>query len=107
MIHQLTPGEVDAKLAAGEELGLLDVREADELERAALQHPHVHIPMGEMTLRFSELDPDKRWVVVCHHGIRSAHVAGFLTSQEFGWVANLRGGIDAWSRDLDPTIPRY
>ena len=104
---QLTPAEVRARLAAGEELSLLDVREEEELERALLPCPHVHLPMGELTVRVGELDPEARWVVVCHHGIRSAHVANFLVSQDFSWVMNLRGGIDAWSRDVDPTIPRY
>lgn len=104
---QLTPAEVCARLAAGEELCLLDVREDEELERAALPHPYLHLPMGELTVRVGELDPEARWVVVCHHGIRSAHVANFLASQDFACVANLRGGIDAWARDVDPSIPRY
>lgn len=104
---QLTPAEVCERLAAGEALSLLDVREAEELERAALPHPHLHLPMAELTVRVGELDPEARWVVVCHHGIRSAHVANFLVSQDFSWVMNLRGGIDAWARDVDPSIPRY
>jgi rhodanese-related sulfurtransferase len=63
--------------------------------------------MSELPLRLAELDPDADAIVYCHHGIRSAHVIAHLQAQGFERLSNLRGGIDAWSREVDPGMPRY
>ena len=84
---------------------LLDVREGWEVETAAL--PGItHIPMQEIPGRVAELDGDREIVSICHHGGRSMQVALFLERQGMK-VHNLSGGMDAWSREVDPTVPRY
>ncbi|MCI4319285.1 MAG: sulfurtransferase [Thermoplasmata archaeon] len=85
---------------------LLDVREPFERKTAAIQ-PSVHIPMNDIPERHAELPRDRRIVVYCHHGTRSAMVAAYLEKEGFTDVANLTGGIDAWSAKVDPTVPRY
>ncbi|MGI8785247.1 MAG: rhodanese-like domain-containing protein [Acidobacteriota bacterium] len=100
----ITPQELSEQLKAG--CRLLDVREKWETEVASLPGS-VHIPMGDVTRRYQELDPDQEWIVYCHHGIRSANVIAFLKTVGFEKLKNLRGGIDAWSRHVDSTVPRY
>jgi rhodanese-related sulfurtransferase len=85
---------------------ILDVREREEVELARFPRA-MHIPMAEIPARLSELDPQRELVVVCHHGVRSAQVAGYLCSVGFERVLNLSGGIDAWSLNVDPAVPRY
>jgi rhodanese-related sulfurtransferase len=85
---------------------LVDVREPWEVARCRIEGSQA-LPMGEIASRLGELDPDRRTVVVCHHGARSMHVATWLAQQGFGEVINLRGGIDAWARDIDPAMPVY
>jgi rhodanese-related sulfurtransferase len=63
--------------------------------------------MGQIVARVNELDKNKETVVVCHHGIRSWQVAKFLESEGFGDVINLSGGVDAWAKQIDPTMPLY
>lgn len=85
---------------------LLDVREHEELERAALPFAK-HIPMGQVPERLGELDAGSTIVVMCHGGVRSMRVATFLAANGFPHVVNLAGGIDAWAVEVDDTIPRY
>ena len=86
---------------------LLDVREPWEGAIASIPGA-ILIPMGEITSRaHAELDPDKPYVVVCHHGARSLSVTMWLRNQGFDHAQSLTGGIDEWSRTIDPTIPRY
>jgi rhodanese-related sulfurtransferase len=86
---------------------LLDVREPWEFNTAALPHALL-MPMGEVTSRaHTELDPDARIVVLCHHGQRSLSVAMWLRNQGFDHAQSLAGGIDHWSRAIDPAIPLY
>jgi rhodanese-related sulfurtransferase len=86
---------------------LLDVREPWEFETAALPDSLL-MPMGEVTSRANlELDPDQHIVVLCHHGARSLSVTMWLRQQGFDNAQSLAGGIDAWSRTIDPNIPRY
>lgn len=89
---------------------LLDVREGWELAQASILLDGVepvHIPMGELPSRAPELDPARPTVVICHHGARSQQCAMFLQQRGFSAVYNLQGGIDAWSRQVDPSVPRY
>lgn len=86
---------------------LLDVREKWEYDTAHLD-PSLLMPMGDVPSRANnELDPDARIVVLCHHGARSLNVAMWLRQQGFDNAQSLAGGIDAWSRQIDPTLPRY
>lgn len=85
---------------------LLDVREPWEIETAKIAGS-LSIPMREIPARSEELDDEAQIVCVCHHGARSAQVAMFLESRGYRNVFNLQGGIDAWSRQVDPSIPTY
>jgi len=67
----------------------------------------VLIPMREVPGRLAELDRDREIVVFCHHGSRSAMVVQFLRAQGFEKAVNMAGGIDAWSIEVDPKVPRY
>ncbi len=103
---EILPRQLKQRIDGGDRLVILDVREIEEVEFARFPQA-IHIPMGEVPSRLSELDPQGEIVVVCHHGIRSAQVAGYLYSVGFGRVLNLTGGIDAWSVSADPAVPRY
>jgi rhodanese-related sulfurtransferase len=86
---------------------LLDVREPWEYQTARLPGGLL-MPMGEVASRaHTELDPDAPIVVMCHHGARSLNVALWLREQGFTHAQSLSGGIDAWSRSIDPEVPRY
>ena len=104
--RDLTPPELVERVAAGEDWQLLDVREAWECDIASIQWATV-IPMSEVHARVKELDPTRPVAVLCHSGIRSAVVASWLRELDFPGVANVSGGIDAWSTSVDPSIPRY
>ncbi len=105
-MKEMTPTEYQARLADGRAPQLLDVREA--WERAIADVPGTrHIPMAEIPARLSELDPDGEIAVLCRSGSRSAQVAQFLEQNGFRAVWNLKGGILAWSDQLDPSIPTY
>ena len=90
---------------------LLDVREEWELQTAPLKpasgHAVTHIPMRELPARLSELNPEMPIVAICHHGTRSMQVAYFLAQNGFDAVINLAGGTEAWSLQVDPSVPRY
>jgi rhodanese-related sulfurtransferase len=87
---------------------LLDVREPSEHATAHIEGS-VLIPMGQIVNRVDELETfrDKRLVVHCHHGGRSARVTQWLRQNGFDRAQNLEGGIDAWSQQIDPNVPRY
>jgi rhodanese-related sulfurtransferase len=107
MVEELRPEEVAERLKAPtRRVFLLDVREADERELAFID-PSTHIPMREVPQRLEEIPKDREIVVYCHGGTRSAMIAGFLEGHGYERVANLEGGIDAWSRRVDPNVPRY
>jgi rhodanese-related sulfurtransferase len=86
---------------------ILDVREPWEYATAHIDGSTL-MPMGEVPGRaHQELDPEEPIVVLCHAGVRSMNVTVWLREQGFEKAQSLRGGIDAWSRGIDPTIPRY
>jgi len=103
---EITPEQVNALRGSGEDIVLLDVREPHEIALAAIAGS-VNIPMGEIPARVQELDPEQHIVIVCHRGIRSANVAAWLQRQGFERVQSMRGGIDRWSKDVDPGVPIY
>jgi rhodanese-related sulfurtransferase len=107
MVASVSPVQLAERLRnAPSDVVLLDVREPDEREYARIE-PSMHIPLYEIARRVAEIPRDREVVVYCHSGSRSAMVAGYLESQGFDRVANLTGGIDAWSRRVDPSVPRY
>ena len=104
----LTPAMLAAWLADSSRAApvVLDVREPWEIQTAQIPGC-VSIPMQQIPARSEELDDEAEIVCVCHHGMRSAQVAMFLESRGFTKLYNLQGGIEAWSRDVDPSVPRY
>lgn len=97
------------KMLDGEErFVLLDVREPDEFATASIEGT-LQIPMRTVPSRLADLEPHRgeRIVVHCHHGGRSARVAQWLREQGFEKVQNMAGGIEAWSQQVDPSVPRY
>jgi rhodanese-related sulfurtransferase len=107
MVNELSPREFLDRRERGEEMTLLDVREDWEIALAPVPTDTVHIPMAAISDRIGELNPKMETVVICRSGGRSAQVAHFLEHQGFHKVFNLSGGILAWSRVIDPSIPQY
>ena len=107
-MKQIAPRELAAWLAdAGRAKPLLlDVREAWEWDAARIEGAQ-HIPMREVPARLAEIDRSRDVVAVCHHGGRSQQVAMFLEKSGFAKVHNLQGGVDGWSRSVDPSVPLY
>ena len=106
-MNELTASEAASVLANDPDNHvLLDVREAVELQMAALDHA-VHIPMGEIPARIDELDRSKTIICLCKSGGRSAQVGRYLLEQGFTRVINMAGGINAWSEDVDASVPLY
>ncbi len=106
MIEDLTPAEVDQRLRSNPPALLVDVREQWERQVAAIPGS-LHIPMGEVPARVTELPTDRDLVLHCHHGARSLQVAHWLSAQGFDHLANMDGGIDEWSTTVDPSVPTY
>jgi len=106
LIQDISPGEFCNRCNSGELWQLLDVRESWETKIAAVDSA-IFIPMTEITGRLGELDREQPVAVMCHAGVRSARVAAFLQAQGFRTVVNIQGGIDAWSLEVDSSIPRY
>jgi rhodanese-related sulfurtransferase len=104
---EVAPHELKMLLEGKEPPFLLDVREPWETNSVGFPGAHA-MPMGDVPARANnELDPDGRIVVICHHGVRSLNVANWLRNQGFEHAQSLRGGIDAWARDVDPAVARY
>jgi adenylyltransferase/sulfurtransferase len=108
MVQQIRPRELAEKLRAGESVYLIDVRQPEEHATAALPDSTL-IPLSELGRRLNEVRPPLGALVVvyCHHGIRSLSGAAFLNEAGLAQVASLAGGIDAWSAEIDPSVPRY
>ena len=113
MIAQVRPAGL-AEWIRGQSAGrpaiVLDVREPRELQAASVKADGfelVAIPMNELPARLAELDPARPVACLCHHGNRSQRVAAYLAQNGFARLANIAGGIEAWSIELDPTVPRY
>ena len=107
-MHEITAGELAAKLKGGESVYLVDVRQAWEHQVAALPRS-VLVPLDELQNRVNDIDPPDGALIVtyCHHGMRSLSAAALLGRAGVAGVVSLAGGIDAWSRLIDPNVPRY
>ena len=104
--YEISAGEASALLRDGT-AKLIDVREPWEFEAARIEGS-VLMPMGDVPSRaHQELDPEERLIVLCHHGMRSMNVTVWLRNQGFEQAQSLRGGIDAWSAEVDPSVGRY
>ncbi len=106
MSYTITVRELKDRLDKGEDLFILDVREPHEYSMAKIEGS-VLIPLGTIPNSLDKLDPNREIVAMCHKGMRSADAMGFLLQQGFSNVKNLVGGIDAWSVEIDPSVPRY
>ena len=106
MIREISVEELKARRDRGENPLVLDVREDWELKLASIPGV-VHVPINQLQARLSELSPANETIVMCHAGGRSMRVAHFLSNQGFTNVANLSGGISAWSELVDATVPQY
>lgn len=104
--YEISPTEAQTLLRENK-TRLLDVREPWEYATAHID-PSTPMPMGDVSARVhQELDPEAHITVLCHHGQRSLNVTAWLRNQGFENVQSLRGGIDAWSAEIDPKVPRY
>jgi len=107
-MKQITPPELAAWLAdeGREKPLLLDVREPWEFEKARIAGAEL-VPMREIAGRLDEINPARPIVAICHHGGRSLQVAMFLEKNGYNNVHNLAGGVDGWSKTVDPAVPLY
>lgn len=105
-IKQLSATELKQELEQNHTLLLLDVREPHEFKYASIAGS-ILIPLNQLPARLAELNKDQDIAVICHHGMRSMQAANFLVHSGFAHIANLQGGIDAWSRDCDSSVRRY
>ena len=104
---EISPEDLHRRLQAGDDIQLIDVRE--EMEFAYCHLPgSLLLPLDELPRRAAEIRTEGPVVVICHHGVRSAHALGYLR-QRLGRinVINLRGGVDAWAERVDPAFPTY
>lgn len=106
-IPQITAKELKERIDNGDDLQIIDVREAHELAVAKMPNT-IHIPLGQVVNRLAEIDPNKETIVHCKMGGRSAMAIAALKQAGFtGSLTNLSGGITAWSNDVDPSVPKY
>src|SRR5688572_9840093 len=106
MSFTISVRELKDRLDKGDKIFLLDVREPWEYSMAKIEGSEL-IPLGTLPQSLDKIDKDAEIVAYCHHGMRSADAAGFLLQQGYPKVKNLVGGIDAWSIQVDPNVPRY
>ncbi|HMS06838.1 MAG TPA: rhodanese-like domain-containing protein [Burkholderiaceae bacterium] len=113
-MDRLSPAQLASWCAehgqAGRGARVLDVRETWEVQLAQVQPEGfelLHIPMSRLGAEWGNLEPEVPIACLCHHGVRSLQVANFLATRGFAHVANIEGGIDAWSASVDPRVPRY
>jgi Rhodanese-related sulfurtransferase len=106
-MQEITATELKRRLDAGEDIQLIDVRQPNEHAYAKIEGAKL-IPLSELMNRLDEIDPSKETVVHCHLGGRSARAIDALQRAGFkGKLLNLKGGITAWSDEVDPSVPKY
>lgn len=104
--HEITVEACAQLLGSDNPPLLLDVREPEERDYCNLG-PGPHIPTGEIPFKWNNLSRDEHILVYCHHGVRSLSVTRFLRDRGYGRAQSVKGGIEAWSRKIDPAVPRY
>lgn len=106
-MEEITATELKQRLDRGDDLQLIDVREPNEFDIARIPGTKL-IPLGQVTERMGEIEEGRETVVHCKGGVRSAKAIEALTRAGFkGKLVNLKGGIAAWSNDVDPSVPKY
>jgi adenylyltransferase/sulfurtransferase len=106
-MQEITATELKQRLDKGDDIQIIDVREPAEVAQARIPDS-IHIPLAQVINRMSEIDPARETVVHCKMGGRSARAIEALTNAGFqGKLSNLKGGITAWSNDVDPSVPKY
>jgi adenylyltransferase/sulfurtransferase len=106
-MEEITATELKQRLDRGDDLQIIDVREPNEYQVARLENSKL-IPLGEVVSRAGEIDPSRETIVHCKGGVRSARAIEALTRAGFaGKLVNLKGGITAWSNEVDPSVPKY
>ena len=106
---EITPQDVKRRLTAGEKLFLIDVREPAEFALARIDGAEL-VPMRTVPAELARLDAltdEGALIVYCHHGVRSLNVANWLREQGVSDCLSMAGGIDRWSLEIDPSVPRY
>ncbi|HXT77730.1 MAG TPA: rhodanese-like domain-containing protein [Candidatus Eisenbacteria bacterium] len=103
---ELTPVELKQRLDRGEKVLLVDVREPWEFDVCRIEGAKL-IPMGQIPANLQSLDVDDDVICYCHHGMRSLDVAVWLRNQGVAAAKSLAGGIERWSQEIDPQVPRY
>ena len=107
MYEEISATELKRKMDAGEDVQLVDVRNPDEYAFAKIPGAKL-IPLGEIVKRMGELDPGRELILQCKMGGRSAKALEMLKAAGYeGEMKNLRGGITAWSNEVDPKVPKY
>lgn len=106
MDEEITVTELKAKLDAGEDLVLVDVREAKEWDFCRIEGA-ILIPLNQLPYNLDQLDPSREIVLQCRSGQRSMTALRYLRDAGYSNLKNLKGGILAWSHEIDPTIPTY
>lgn len=107
MVEEISANELKEKLDSGDDIQLIDVRQPDEYAFAKIQGAKL-IPLGEVISRMGEIDPKIETVIHCKMGGRSAKAIELLKAAGYtGDLKNLRGGITAWSNEIDPKVPKY
>ena len=104
--HDISPRELAARMKQPDSPLLVDVREPSEAALARIEGALL-IPLKTLPQHLDELDKTREIVLCCHHGVRSLMALGFMKRAGFSKLLNLKGGIAAWSRDVDPKVPHY
>jgi len=103
---EITPREVKSMMERGDKFLLVDVREKWEFETSWIEGAML-VPMREIFSNLAKFEQADNIVLFCHHGIRSLDAAAWLRSQEVPGAKSMAGGIDRWSAEIDPNVPRY
>ncbi len=104
---EISATELKQRMDKGDDIQIIDVREPDEVAIARIPNT-IHIPLGQIINRMSEIDSEKETIVHCKMGGRSARAIDALKRSGFtGELVNLKGGIISWSNEVDPSVPRY
>ena len=103
---EMDPGQARGFLRENSHCILLDVREPEEHAFCSIENS-IHVPLGSLPERLAALSTEIPIITYCHHGIRSLAALRMLRSKGFAKVSSMRGGIDLWTIEIDPSLPRY